>query len=248
MTAAVLISGANKGIGRGFVEKYLSRPNTTVVATVRNTSATDSKSLNHIPKAEGSKVVVTKVESTSETDAAEAVQSLKSHGITKLDIVIANAGIYKLQAFQPVAEMQTVDLMEHVNVNAAGVVRLFQATWPLLQKADKPKFMVVSSGVGTIAGMEHVPWTVSSCGASKAAVNFLTRRIHFENKNLIAFAVHPGAVQTDEGNKAARFFGLPEALTTVKDSVDGLTEKLDTATREETSGKFLCFDETQLLW
>ena len=214
MTAAVLISGANKGIplrliremiascansilsylgiGRGFVEKYLSRPNTTVVATVRNTSATDSKSLNHIPKAEGSKVVVTKVESTSETDAAEAVQSLKSHGITKLDIVIANAGIYKLQAFQPVAEMQTVDLMEHVNVNAAGVVRLFQATWPLLQKADKPKFMVVSSGVGTIAGMEHVPWTVSSCGASKAAVNFLTRRIHFENKNLIAFAVHPG--------------------------------------------------------
>lgn len=88
--------------------------------------------------------------------------------------------------------MKTSDLIEHVDVNAAGVVRLFQATLPLLQKAKKPIFMVVSSGAGTIAGMEHVPFTVSSYGASKAAVNFLIRRIHFEQPELIAFAVHPG--------------------------------------------------------
>ncbi|MCJ1381700.1 hypothetical protein MMC17_004811 [Xylographa soralifera] len=231
----VLVSGANKGIGKGFVEKYLSRPNTTVVATVRNTSAPDSKSLNHLPKANGSKLIVVRVESTSEIDAVEAVKSLESHGITKLDIVIANAGIFKLKAFQKVTDMQTADLMEHFNVNTAGVVRLFQATWPLLQKSNKPKFMVISSGGATIAGMEHVPWTISSYGSSKAAINYLTRRIHFENEKLIAFAVHPGAVQTEEGNAAARFFGLPEAFTTVKDSVDGLTAKLDAATREETS-------------
>lgn len=30
------------------------------------------------------------------------------------------------------------------------------------------------------------------------------------------------AVQTDEGNAAARFFGLPEANVTVNDSVNGL--------------------------
>jgi len=180
------------GIGKGFVEKYLLRPNTTVVATVRNTSAQDCKSLNHLPKAEGSKLVVVKVESISDTDASEAVHSLASYDITKLDIVIANAGIFKLKAFQKVAEMQTADLMEHFNVNAAGVVRLFQATWPLLQKSDKPKFMVISSGAATIARMEFVPYTLSSYGASKAAINFLTRRIHFENEKLIAFAVHPG--------------------------------------------------------
>ncbi len=180
------------GIGKGFVEKYLLRPNTTVVATVRDTSAQDSKSLDHLPKAEGSKLVVVKVESISDTDAFEAVQSLANYDLTKLDIVIANAGIFKLKAFQKVAEMQTADLMEHFNVNAAGVVHLFQATWPLLQKSDKPKFMVISSGVATIAGMDYVPYNVGSYGASKAAINYLTRRIHFENEKLIAFAVHPG--------------------------------------------------------
>lgn len=88
--------------------------------------------------------------------------------------------------------MKTSDLLEHVDVNAAGVVRLFQAVLPLLQKASKPKFMAVSSGVATIAGMEYVPFTVSSYGASKATLNYLIRRIHFENEDLIAFAVHPG--------------------------------------------------------
>lgn len=55
-----------------------------------------------------------------------------------------------------------------------------------------PKFVAVSSSISTIAGMEYVPLTVSSYGASKAALNFLGRKIHFENEGLIAFAVHPG--------------------------------------------------------
>jgi norsolorinic acid ketoreductase len=68
-----------------------------------------------------------KVDSTSETDAVEAIKSLGDK-ITKIDIVIANAAIFKLSAFKPVAEMQISDLMEHFAVNTAGPVRLFQAT------------------------------------------------------------------------------------------------------------------------
>ena len=34
------------------------------------------------------------------------------------------------------------------------------------------------------------------------------------------------AVKTEEGNAAARFFGLPEAYTEVKDSVDGLVAQV----------------------
>ncbi|MCJ1361036.1 hypothetical protein MMC16_000133 [Acarospora aff. strigata] len=190
--STVLISGANKGVGHGFVQKYLLRPNATVIGTIRDPSAAASKALYDLPKAEGSKVIVVRVESTSDTDALEAVKSLSDQGVTKLDVVIANAGIFKLAAFQKVADMKTSDLLEHVDINAAGVVRLFQAVLPLLQKASKPKFMAVSSAVATIAGMEYIPFTLSSYGASKAALNYLTRRIHFENEDLIAFAVHPG--------------------------------------------------------
>ena len=231
------------------MKHYLSRPNTTVIGTVRDPSAPDSKVLKSLPTAHGSKVIVVKVESKSDRSAAEAISSLPQHGVSHIDVVIANAGIFRQAAFQKVSEMKTADLMEHVNVNAAGVIRLFQAVLPLLQKASKPIFMVVSSGVATIAGMEYVPFTVSSYGASKATINYLVRRIHFENPELIAFAVHPGcvpsrirshdhskkdvmlttsarAVKTDEGNAAARFFGLPEAFTTVDESVTGLLGKV----------------------
>jgi norsolorinic acid ketoreductase len=82
--------------------------------------------------------------------------------------------------------------MEHVNVNAAGVVRLFQAVLPLLQKSTQPKFVVISTGAATIGRMEHVQYPICSYGASKTMVNHITRRIHFENENLIAFPIHPG--------------------------------------------------------
>ncbi|KAF1351424.1 aflatoxin biosynthesis ketoreductase-like protein nor-1 [Delphinella strobiligena] len=244
----VLVTGANKGLGRGFVEKYLSRPETTVVAAVRNLAGKDSQELAELKKAQGSKLILVKIESTSESDAAKAVKEIKSQNVSHLDVVIANAGIFKTEAFLEVSKMKPSDLIEHVDVNVNGPVRLFQATLPLLQASKQPKFVVISSAVATIAGAEYVPYAVTSYGASKAALNFLLRRIHIENKDLIAIAFHPGVVQTDEGNKAAQFFGFEAGFTTVKDSIDGIVAKVDAATREETSGKFLAFDDTPLLW
>lgn len=145
-----------------------------------------------LPAASGSKVILVKVESTSETDAKDAISTLSSHNISHIDIVIANAGIFRTDAFHKVSEMKTSDLLEHVDVNVAGVVRLFQATLPLLDKADKPIFMPVSSIVGSLGEMEHLPYTLTSYGASKAALNLVVRRIHFEQPELIAFPVHPG--------------------------------------------------------
>jgi norsolorinic acid ketoreductase len=106
--------------------------------------------------------------------------------------VIANAGIFKSEAFLEVSVAKPSDLIEHVDVNVNGPIRLFQAVLPLLQAAKQPKFAVISSGVATIAGAEHIPWAVSSYGASKAALNFILRRIHIENPDLIAISFHPG--------------------------------------------------------
>ena len=76
--------------------------------------------------------------------------------------------------------MKVADLMEHLDINTASVVRLFQATLPLQEKAVKPIFFVNSAGAGTIGRMEefaHFP--LNSYAASKATVNFLKRQIHF---------------------------------------------------------------------
>jgi norsolorinic acid ketoreductase len=195
MTYNVLISGANKGIGYDFVAKYLSRPNTTVITTVRQPNSPGANRLKELPKAEGSSIIVVKIESTSDTDAQAGISTLGSHQINHLDLVIANAGLFATHAFVEVSKIQTKDLIEHFNVNTGGPLRLFQATLPLLQKAEKPVFAYISSIVGSISMQEYFAPPIANYGASKAAMNLLIRRIHIENPGLIAFALHPGQVE-----------------------------------------------------
>ncbi|KAL9614690.1 MAG: hypothetical protein Q9167_000819 [Letrouitia subvulpina] len=203
-----MLTLSHTGIGNAFVRKYLSRPNTTVFACVRASPGPGDSSpaalLHQIPIAEGSKLHVLEIESRSENQARKAIASISSlspspssfSSITHLDIVIANAGIYPATAFSTVADMDPADLLAHVDVNAVGMVRIFQAALPLLKRSKKnPRFMAVSSSVGSIAGMDAIaPFPLGSYGASKAALNFLVRRIHFENEDLVAFAAHPGYV------------------------------------------------------
>lgn len=188
----VLISGANQGIGYAFVARYLSRPNTTVIATVRRPNSPEADALKSLPKAKGSDTIIVKVESTSDTDAQEAISSLGEHQINHLDLVIANAGLFALHAFVEVSKIQTEDLIKHFDVNTGGPLRLFQATLPLLQKAERPVFAYISSIGGSISLQENFVPGIATYGASKAAMNLLIRRIHSDHPDLIAFALHPG--------------------------------------------------------
>lgn len=177
--------------------KYLTRPNTTVLAAVRNPDSDDSQSLQNLTAATGSRVILLKVDSTSDTDALEAIEFVKSQGITAIDTVVANAGTFTPDAYQPVAEVGLAHVKDHLDINTVGPVRLFQAVFPLLKKSQNAKFLVISSLVGTIGGLKDIPYPNAAYGASKAAVNFFTRKIHFENEDIVTLAVHPGYVEGD---------------------------------------------------
>ncbi|MCJ1465267.1 hypothetical protein MMC07_003883 [Pseudocyphellaria aurata] len=240
----VLISGSNRGIGKGLVEKYLSRPNTTVVAGVR--SLASGEALNSLPAGAGSKIILVKIDSLSETDAQTAVSNLQSHhGIDRLDIVIANAGIAKhvgLGVETPINEIK-----DHFMVNAVGPLILFQAAWPLLQRSETPKFLLISTVSASITKMESLPIPTTAYGSSKAAANFIVRKLQFENPSLVAIPMHPGWVQSDMGNAGAEMMGLKEAPVTIQQSVNGMVDQLDAANREM-SGKFLSWDGTEIGW
>jgi NAD(P)-dependent dehydrogenase (short-subunit alcohol dehydrogenase family) len=85
-------------------------------------------------------------------------------------------------------------------VNTIAPIILFQAFYPLL-KASKstPKFITMSSVAGSIATFIDTPVTIGGYSASKAALNSLTRKIHFENEWLVAFPLDPGPVVTEMG-------------------------------------------------
>lgn len=250
MATVVLITGATKGIGRGFVKHYLQRPNTIVVAGVRAPCSAEARSLSQFDCALGSKVILVKINTKSDTDASDAVQFLASqHGIDRLDIVIANAGIFDAAAHQKVVDMKLADLQEHIDVNAYGIIRLFQATWPLLSNSIKPVFLLNSACAASMGGMKtfaHFP--LRSYAASKMLANFFVLRLQIEHPNLIAFAVHPGSVVTENRTAAATALGVPVEGLSVDQCVSSLLALVDSATVETTSGTFVNVDGTPIPW
>lgn len=194
-----LITGANRGIGRGLVTSLIQRPNTTILAAVRDPSHQTAKDLETLSKGLNSNIQIIKIDSASDTDAREALQPFTSllnthahpsHGITHIDVVIANAGIAKY--YGTAEETPVEEMREHHQINVIAPLLLFQATLPLLQKSRNPKFVPISSAAGTIGDMEKIPMKIAAYGSSKAALNFVTRKIHIENEGIIAFPINPG--------------------------------------------------------
>lgn len=187
------------GIGLALVEAFLARPNTIVIAAVRDTTAPSLRDIK--PAGEGSKLLVRKLDSALETDPAELVQDLVSN-VPHIDIIIANAAV---SHYQPVMETTSESMRETYEVNVLGPLRLFQATWPsLLSKSALPRFFVISSLQGSIQEATDVPYF--AYGASKAAVNLLARKVHLEHPTCVSVTIHPGYVDCLMSRSPLRFF------------------------------------------
>jgi norsolorinic acid ketoreductase len=177
----------------------LSRPDHTVIGSVRDESSATAASLKAFEPAAGSRLILVKISNESKTDPAEAVETIKAAGISSLDIVIANSGI--AGKFARLEDVKVDDFEEFFNVNTYPVMRLYVAVYPLLKAAaDKngpgsAKFIAISTVASRIAKLEeNVPFMLGSYGASKAAVNYVVRRAHCENDWLQAFLLEPGCV------------------------------------------------------
>ncbi|KAL4953369.1 hypothetical protein BDW69DRAFT_165439 [Aspergillus filifer] len=242
-----LITGASRGIGRGLVEVFLARPNTTIIAAVRDPSSASSRSLESLPMGANSNMIIVKIDAKSPTDPATTIQTLASeYGINHLDIVIANAGIS--DDFSTVHSVPVNTVKEHVNVNAYGPLYLYQAVYPLLKKSDKPIFTAVGSPMGSIGGMDLRPFPSGAYGPSKAMLHWIVRKVHFENEEFVAFVVDPGFVQTEMGNAGAKMVGLEKAFITTGESVNGIMNVIDGATRESVGGRFKVWDGSEFPW
>ncbi|KAF5664826.1 ketoreductase [Fusarium heterosporum] len=238
-----VVTGGNRGIGLGLVIALLARPFTTVIATVRNDKAcsTLEYAIESAPMGDGSSLSVVQLD-FSATIPPEKVR--EAFDIDHIDVLINNAAA-NFKSY-PVLEIPIADLRSAFEINTIGPLTVAQGLWPLLQKSTKPKVVNLSSSVGCITYHEVV---VGAYGPSKAALNWLTRALHIQNKEMIAFALHPGFVKTDMGELAATEWGVPlSMLTSVEDSVSGMIKMIDGATRETVSGKFVTCKGQELPW
>jgi norsolorinic acid ketoreductase len=180
-----------QGIGKELLKKYLAQPNKTVISAVRDEKHPTVDEIRKLPVANGSQHLVVKLDSNSMTDPEAVVKQLQSqYKLSKLDTVIANAGIGK--DWNVVAKTSLKEVEDHFVTNSMGPFALYLATRPLLLAAPKPRFVVISTVLGSIGDQGNRPIPDVAYGMSKAAVNFLVGKIHHEEPSITSFPIHPG--------------------------------------------------------
>ncbi|GME24705.1 hypothetical protein GTA08_BOTSDO07576 [Neofusicoccum parvum] len=250
-TTTCLITGTNRGIGKGLVAAYIARPRHTVIATVRDPAHASALQLRDLPTAEGTNLLIVQMDTASAESIIGAVSTLTdTHNIHHLDIVVANAGIGEPTG--PLLTTPRSKIQEYVDVNAYGPLELFKATLCLLKGAATPKFVVISSNLASFALM-NASCACGPYGASKAMVNFFVKWLSQEYSDIAVWSMHPGAVETDMGRNAIEYYAkngnkYPLKWSSVEQSATGIQRVIDAATLKDTSGQYLSCDGNELPW
>lgn len=205
-----LVTGANTGVGYQ-IAKALANDNYLVFVGARNLQK-GREAANSL----GENAVAIELDVTNQTTIDDAVAQL-TEKFGKLDLLVNNAGIS--HAGQPRRTVQEVvaanrpsvaslDEMRTVwETNVFGVVAVTQAFLPLLKKAEAPRIVNVSSGLGSLTlNMDPAnPYRKAYdvvYGASKAAMNAVTVAfaLELEDSNIKISAVSPGFTATALNN------------------------------------------------
>ncbi|KIK51419.1 hypothetical protein GYMLUDRAFT_89045 [Collybiopsis luxurians FD-317 M1] len=189
---------------------------------------------------------------------AEIIKS--KHGV--VDIVVGSAGISAYMG--PVSETPLRAFRDHFEVNVIGMVVLFQTMLDLLKASSDPKFIPISSVAGSITTFIDLPLQYACYGSSKAALNYVSRKIHFENDWLTCVPIAPGVVRTDVAeyyvslliaiaNRAMDESGLlaslqDQAFISPEECATALVRLIEGATREKDGGEFMNIDGTKISW
>jgi len=171
----VLITGGNRGIGKGLVEGFLSLGH-TVYFTSRHAYT--------IPGA--TNIILDVTDSESITKAIETFN-------TPIDLLINNAGIL-LEFGTPAVDVSIDNVERTFNVNVLGPLRMIQALKQ--QFSEGARIINVSSGLGQLADMQG---DMIGYRMSKTALNALTIVLSKERPDLKVNSICPGWVQTDMG-------------------------------------------------
>jgi NAD(P)-dependent dehydrogenase (short-subunit alcohol dehydrogenase family) len=216
---AVLITGANRGIGLEFARQYAAA-GWDVVATARQSSA-ELDALG------------VRVEPLDLADP-DAVAGFAKKVSAPLDLFIANAGTN--HPMSPDGAKSARDWQAMMMVNAIAPYQLGKAL--LARMAEGGKMVAISSGMGSISdnGGGWVPYRTS-----KAALNMAWSSLALEarSRGIACVLFSPGWVKTDMGGAGAEI--------TTEESVGAMRALTDRLTMEQT-GRFLRRDGSELPW
>ncbi|MCJ7421092.1 SDR family oxidoreductase [Sphingomicrobium astaxanthinifaciens] len=218
----VLITGANRGIGRALTEQYAGA-GWDVIATAR--ADDDIAELDRIEGVRAHRLDV--------KEAGGIDRLVGELGDAAIDVFINNAGIYGPR------EPEREGWLELMEVNVIAPTLLALALRSNVARSDHRKMVVLTSKMGSIADNGSggsIPYR-----SSKAAVNAAWKSLAHDlrDEGIAVAMLHPGWVETDMGG--------PNALIDTATSAAGLRQRIE-ETGLDNTGRFVAYDGQEIPW
>lgn len=230
----VLVIGANRGLGLGFVEALLAR-GCHVVATVREPM--HAGMLTKRAAVEPLEILALDV---GKADSRERFH--RDMASRKIDTVIHNAGIYGPRGLQA-GELTEDAWMEVLHIDTVAPLLTAQGLLPQMRASatagKKTSFHFLTSLMGSIG--DNGSGGSYLYRSAKAGLNAAVRSLSLDlaSEDIAVQLLHPGWVRTGMGGERAPL--------EIKESVAGMIERIDELTLPQ-SGRFVDYSGKALPW
>lgn len=183
--SVVLVTGANRGLGRALVEALLARGARKVYAAARSPGQ-----LEALARSTEGRVVPLAIDVTSSASLAAAAAQAEDVGV-----LVNNAGV--LASFD-VLTATDEQMKQDFDVNFHGTLATTKAFLPALERTARAGRSAAVVNVLSIASLANVP-ALAAYSASKAAALSITQalRIALAKRDVRVHGVLAGAIDTD---------------------------------------------------
>ncbi|ABW28127.1 SDR family oxidoreductase [Acaryochloris marina] len=199
----ILVTGANRGIGKTLVTSLIEQGAAKVYAAVRNLDSATA-----LVETYGDKIVPIQI-NLGDVDSITAAAQIASD----VQMVVNNAGAF--QGTTPLAEDAIASLQLEMDINVYGLIRMAQAFAPTLKANGGGAFVQLNSVVSIKTFANFATYS-----ASKAASYAMTQALRelLSEQGTRVLSIHPGPIATDMSS-AAGLGDIAESPTIVADGI-----------------------------
>lgn len=195
-----VVTGGSSGIGRAICLRFAEEGANVVVADVRDSPREGGEPTHELAAAEGVSATFVECDVTDAAQVGAAVDAADEFG--GIDVMVNNAGIYRVGSFVDVSEDEYDTLMD---VNAKGVFLGSQAAARKMVEQGRGGSII---NMSSVAGITGSPNNTAYC-TSKGGVRLLTYAIAADlgPEGIRANAIHPGLIETTMTKEDIEIFG-----------------------------------------
>ena len=200
-----LVTGANRGIGLELARQLAARGDDVIAACRSSSDELDALGV--------------RVETGVDVGDEDSVRSFADRlGDTKIDLLINNAGILRVESLE---DLDAQSLREQFEVNAIGPLRLTSALLPRLHSGSK--VVLITSRMGSIG--DNGSGGAYGYRMSKAALNMagVSLARDLKKREIAVGILHPGMVATDMTKR----FGHGPSMQKPDDTARMLIARID---------------------